>query len=102
MGSNKETSSQLDMDAKWNACVDITLRRLVYSSLAGACSALMLFSFKGFYSFLGFLIIQNSEFSFPFLLQAKYETGLWPLAVGINPVYLLLKPVNYFPGGRNL
>eukprot|EP00249_Psilotum_nudum_P022469 c28529_g3_i1 orf=247-582(-) len=32
-----------DLDAKWDACYDITLRRFVYSSLTGAFSALLFF-----------------------------------------------------------
>ncbi|MCO5597287.1 hypothetical protein L7F22_051364 [Adiantum nelumboides] len=34
---------KLDLDAKWDACYDLTLRRFFYSSLAGAASALLLF-----------------------------------------------------------
>ncbi|KAH7315040.1 hypothetical protein KP509_21G031400 [Ceratopteris richardii] len=34
---------KLDMDAKWDACYDLTLRRFFYSSLAGAASALLFF-----------------------------------------------------------
>ncbi|KAJ8458369.1 hypothetical protein OPV22_031295 [Ensete ventricosum] len=33
-----------DLNAKWDACVDITMRRLTYSSLAGAFTALLFFS----------------------------------------------------------
>uniref|UniRef100_A0A0D6QZN6 MICOS complex subunit MIC10 n=1 Tax=Araucaria cunninghamii TaxID=56994 RepID=A0A0D6QZN6_ARACU len=39
----KGVPPQFDLDAKWDACLDITLRRFVYSSFAGACSALLLF-----------------------------------------------------------
>ena len=31
------------MDAKWEAAIDLTLRRLVYGSLAGGAVGLMLF-----------------------------------------------------------
>ena len=31
------------MDAKWEAAIDLTLRRLVYGSLAGGAAGLMLF-----------------------------------------------------------
>ena len=33
-----------DLNAKWDACLDITMRRLTYSSLAGAFTALLFFS----------------------------------------------------------
>ncbi|MBA0602803.1 hypothetical protein Gorai_002970 [Gossypium raimondii] len=46
MGENKElTPSKYDMNAKWDACIDLTLRRFVYSSLAGAFGGLLFFSF---------------------------------------------------------
>ncbi|KAK4788499.1 hypothetical protein SAY86_019818 [Trapa natans] len=32
-----------DLDAKWDACVDLTARRFVYSSVAGAFGGLLLF-----------------------------------------------------------
>lgn len=31
------------MDAKWEAAIDLTLRRLVYGSLAGGAAGLVLF-----------------------------------------------------------
>ncbi|XP_041022799.1 uncharacterized protein LOC121263789 [Juglans microcarpa x Juglans regia] len=34
---------KFDLDAKWDACLDLTLRRFVYSSLAGAFGGLLLF-----------------------------------------------------------
>lgn len=44
---NKEAASQIppqyDLNAKWDACLDLGLRRFVYSSLAGAFSGLLLF-----------------------------------------------------------
>lgn len=44
MGDNKElTPSKYDMNAKWDACIDLTLRRFVYSSLAGAFGGLLFF-----------------------------------------------------------
>ncbi|RRT70748.1 hypothetical protein B296_00012834 [Ensete ventricosum] len=33
-----------DLNAKWDACLDLTARRLAYSSLAGAFTALLFFS----------------------------------------------------------
>lgn len=32
-----------DLNAKWDACLDLTLRRFVYSSLAGAFGGLLFF-----------------------------------------------------------
>ncbi|CAL9187461.1 MICOS complex subunit MIC10-like [Musa acuminata AAA Group] len=32
-----------DLNAKWDACLDLTARRLAYSSLAGAFTALLFF-----------------------------------------------------------
>jgi inner membrane organizing system protein 1 len=34
---------ELTMDAKWEAAIDLTLRRLVYGSLAGGAAGLVLF-----------------------------------------------------------
>ncbi|KAM6544459.1 hypothetical protein CsatB_008906 [Cannabis sativa] len=34
---------QYDVNAKWDACLDLTVRRFVYSSLGGAFGALLLF-----------------------------------------------------------
>lgn len=33
-----------DLDAKWDACLDLTVRRFVYSSAAGAFAGLLFFS----------------------------------------------------------
>jgi len=43
MAGEKGVPPELELDAKWDACLDITLRRFVYSSVAGAGSALLLF-----------------------------------------------------------
>ncbi|KAI9073156.1 hypothetical protein K1719_044888 [Acacia pycnantha] len=32
-----------DLDAKWDACLDLTLRRFIYSSLGGAFGGLLFF-----------------------------------------------------------
>ncbi|KAG2372193.1 uncharacterized protein HKW66_Vig0209390 [Vigna angularis] len=34
---------QHDLDAKWDACLDLTVRRFVYSSSAGAFAGLLFF-----------------------------------------------------------
>ncbi|CAM6017038.1 unnamed protein product [Sphagnum balticum] len=39
----KERPAQLQLDQQWDACIDLTLRRFVYGSLAGGASALLLF-----------------------------------------------------------
>lgn len=36
--------SKYDLDAKWDACLDLTVRRFVYSSLAGTFGGLLFFS----------------------------------------------------------
>ncbi|XP_021678548.1 MICOS complex subunit MIC10 [Hevea brasiliensis] len=36
-------AENLDVNAKWDACLDLTVRRFVYSSLAGAFSGLLFF-----------------------------------------------------------
>lgn len=43
--NNRDTPipKEYDLNAKWDACVDLSLRRFVYSSLAGAFSGLLLF-----------------------------------------------------------
>ncbi|XP_021748146.1 MICOS complex subunit Mic10-like [Chenopodium quinoa] len=38
-----ENRKEYDLDAKWDACLDLSLRRFVYSSVAGAFSGLLLF-----------------------------------------------------------
>ncbi|KAE8733461.1 Detected protein of unknown function [Hibiscus syriacus] len=44
MGENKElTASKYDMNDKWDACIDLGLRRFVYSSLTGAFGGLIFF-----------------------------------------------------------
>ncbi|KAK3148800.1 hypothetical protein QOZ80_3AG0208840 [Eleusine coracana subsp. coracana] len=34
---------RFDLDAKWDACLDLSIRRVAYSSLAGAFAGLLLF-----------------------------------------------------------
>ncbi|XXG63833.1 hypothetical protein AAC387_Pa05g1933 [Persea americana] len=43
--STKKESSlpPYDLNAKWDACIDLTLRRFAYSSLAGAFGGLLFF-----------------------------------------------------------
>ncbi|KAJ0603819.1 putative MICOS complex subunit Mic10 protein [Helianthus annuus] len=43
MGENKEIETQYDLNAKWDACLDMGVRRFVYSSAAGAFAGLLLF-----------------------------------------------------------
>ncbi|KAL9229054.1 hypothetical protein vseg_004570 [Gypsophila vaccaria] len=46
MAENKiETKTQKDhnLDAKWDACIDLSLRRVVYSTVAGAFSGVLFF-----------------------------------------------------------
>ncbi|POO00161.1 hypothetical protein TorRG33x02_039390 [Trema orientale] len=44
MAENKSTiPPQYDINAKWDACLDLTVRRFVYSSLGGAFGGLLLF-----------------------------------------------------------
>ncbi|XAR55645.1 hypothetical protein NMG60_11035779 [Bertholletia excelsa] len=43
MGENKQIPPQFDLNAKWDACLDLGVRRFVYSSLAGAFGGLLLF-----------------------------------------------------------
>jgi len=35
---------EYDVNAKWDACLDLTVRRFVYSSLGGAFAGLLFFS----------------------------------------------------------
>ncbi|XP_078170246.1 MICOS complex subunit MIC10-like [Carex rostrata] len=37
------TLPQSDLDKKWDACIDLSIRRVLYSSLAGAFSGLIFF-----------------------------------------------------------
>ncbi|GKV35203.1 hypothetical protein SLEP1_g43505 [Rubroshorea leprosula] len=44
MAENKDLlPAKYDVNAKWDACLDLTVRRFVYSSLAGAFGGLLLF-----------------------------------------------------------
>ncbi|KAM1743634.1 hypothetical protein ACFX12_013510 [Malus domestica] len=44
MADNKEIiPPPYDANAKWDACLDLTVRRFVYSSLGGAFAGLLLF-----------------------------------------------------------
>ncbi|XP_010521169.1 PREDICTED: MICOS complex subunit Mic10 [Tarenaya hassleriana] len=44
MAENKEIVPQkYDVNAKWDACLDLTVRRFVYSSLGGAFAGLLFF-----------------------------------------------------------
>ncbi|THG03831.1 hypothetical protein TEA_017284 [Camellia sinensis var. sinensis] len=44
MGENKQIPSpQFDPNAKWDACLDLGIRRFVYSTLAGAVGGFLLF-----------------------------------------------------------
>ncbi|GAB2217524.1 hypothetical protein Droror1_Dr00000721 [Drosera rotundifolia] len=36
-------AGEYDLNAKWDACIDLSLRRVVYSSLAGSFAGLLLF-----------------------------------------------------------
>ncbi|CAN1175579.1 hypothetical protein LINPERHAP2_LOCUS32019, partial [Linum perenne] len=40
---NPTMAESLDVNAKWDACIDLTVRRVVYSSMAGAFSGLLFF-----------------------------------------------------------
>ena len=49
MVENKELiPAKYDVNAKWDACLDLTVRRFVYSSLAGAFGGLLFFSLSLF------------------------------------------------------
>ncbi|RDY00047.1 hypothetical protein CR513_16822 [Mucuna pruriens] len=44
MADNKKIiPKQYDLDAKWDACLDLTVRRFVYSSFGGAIGGLIFF-----------------------------------------------------------
>ncbi|GLT32856.1 hypothetical protein SLA2020_074900 [Shorea laevis] len=44
MAENKELlPAKYDVNAKWDSCLNLTVRRFVYSSLAGAFGGLLLF-----------------------------------------------------------
>ncbi|CAL5434578.1 unnamed protein product [Camellia sinensis] len=46
MGENKQIPSpQFDPNAKWDACLDLGIRRFVYSTLAGAVGGFLLFRY---------------------------------------------------------
>ncbi|KAG2320984.1 hypothetical protein Bca52824_014197 [Brassica carinata] len=39
----KKSNGESDVNAKWDACLDLTARRVVYSSLSGAFAGLLFF-----------------------------------------------------------
>ncbi|ESQ34543.1 hypothetical protein EUTSA_v10009192mg [Eutrema salsugineum] len=39
----KKSNSESDVNAKWDTCLDLTARRVVYSSLGGAFAGLLFF-----------------------------------------------------------
>ncbi|KAF9602132.1 hypothetical protein IFM89_025177 [Coptis chinensis] len=45
MAEDKQTTPppEFDLDAKWDACFDLAVRRFAYSSLAGAAAGLLFF-----------------------------------------------------------
>lgn len=43
MAESKEIPSQYDLDAKWDAYLDLGVRRFVYSSATGVLAGLLLF-----------------------------------------------------------
>ncbi|CAH8253219.1 unnamed protein product [Arabidopsis lyrata] len=43
METTKSNNTDSDVNAKWDACLDLTARRFVYSSLGGAFSGLLFF-----------------------------------------------------------
>ncbi|XP_010534091.1 PREDICTED: uncharacterized protein LOC104809727 isoform X1 [Tarenaya hassleriana] len=46
MAEKKETvPPKYDVNAKWDACLDLTVRRFVYSSLGGAFAGLLFFMY---------------------------------------------------------
>nr|KJB81304.1 hypothetical protein B456_013G138000 [Gossypium raimondii] len=87
MGDDKElTPSKYDMNAKWDACIDLTLRRFVYSSLAGAFGGLLFF-------IVSMLFCTRQRWLFPLYMrllyihscrcQCKYDVYTCPKYVGI-------------------
>ncbi|KAA8538689.1 hypothetical protein F0562_028330 [Nyssa sinensis] len=47
MVENKPIPPQFDLNAKWDACLDLSVRRFVYFSLAGAFGGLLLLRWTG-------------------------------------------------------
>ncbi|XP_059630959.1 MICOS complex subunit MIC10 [Cornus florida] len=42
MSENKPIPPEFDLNAKWDACLDLSIRKIAYSSLAGAFGGLLL------------------------------------------------------------
>ena len=65
MAEKKEMiPKQYDIDAKWDACIDLTVRRFVYSASAGAFGGLLFFS----QYFLSLVFFVTLCFSFGFFV----------------------------------
>jgi inner membrane organizing system protein 1 len=60
----KSMAEKTDVNAKWDACLDLSVRRFVYSSLAGAFGGLLLFSQS--LPFLLSLLLINEYIFIPF------------------------------------
>ncbi|XP_071689885.1 MICOS complex subunit MIC10-like [Rutidosis leptorrhynchoides] len=43
MSENEQIPPQYDLNAKWDACLDLGLRRFAYASASGALAGLLLF-----------------------------------------------------------
>ncbi|KAG9439810.1 hypothetical protein H6P81_019975 [Aristolochia fimbriata] len=43
MAEKQEIPPRYDVNEKWDACLDLSIRRVVYSSLAGAAAGLVFF-----------------------------------------------------------
>ena len=82
-----ENRKEYNLDAKWDACLDLSLRRFVYSSLTGAFTGLLLFrQYFPFLYLLDLLIFYTSFvlifskivfFFFHVLLKFRFLMIIW-------------------------
>lgn len=94
MAEKKEiVPPKYDLDAKWDACLDLTVRRFVYSSLAGAFGGLLLFS--PFSSLSLSLSFPSLNFP-PWLLRKLHLKHKWKLTIDIYFFFVLFLPHHLF------
>ena len=91
---------QYDINAKWDACLDLTVRRFVYSSLGGAFGGLLLFSEFPFLCLAALKIPFHSwllsapPFHFLILFNKKKKRWNLPLSESIKlPVWFSWPPL---------
>lgn len=59
----KKSNGESDVNGKWDACIDLSARRVVYSSLGGAFAGLLFFSSVFFFQYPPLFTYDSLSFS---------------------------------------